>query len=1125
MSKPSINIVDQATRLRALSPADSFIVQAPAGSGKTELLTQRFLRLLATVQQPEHILAITFTRKAASEMRNRIFQSLQNASEQPRPEQSHHAHTWDLARAALQADQHRQWQLLSNPSRLRIQTIDALNAALAHRLPILSGSGTALEVATDAAELYQSAIRHLLEQLGDGSEVAEQLEVLLIHTANRIPALVDMLCDLLAKRDQWLPLIHDRDEHTLRNDMEDTLRAAIEHHLQLLLRSIPAEYHGELPELIGFAAGNRLNNNPRAELQPLLEACVALSSLPGTHCDDVLIWRGIATVLCKQEGDFYSALSKTQGFPADNKQIKQRMQAMLNVFRDINGLAELVSGVHSLPAPVYSETQWRVLAALLTVLPHAVAHLKVEFQQKGQIDFVEQSLRALDALGTEDNPTDLALTIDMRLQHILVDEFQDTSITQMRLLRLLTAGWMPDEGRTLFCVGDPMQSIYRFRQAEVGLFLEVQQRGLPNMRQMEPLQLQTNFRSTQRVIDWINQHFVHVLPGINDSEQGAVKFSPSNAAPSATLEGAVHVHAAIDRSAQQEAREITAVVTQALQQDAKQRVAILVGGRSHVNAIAAALTTANIAFSAVDIERLQDRPLIQDLMALTRALLHLGDRTAWLACLRAPWCGMTLHELYTIASGNAEATIWSLLNNADVRALLPPEPARRLQKFVQVMQTALQERGRFTLHDWIQRCWMALHGPAVLDCVGDLQDANAYFLRLDEIEEAGELTDLTQLEQQLQDLFAVPVSSADARVEIMTIHKSKGLEFDVVIIPSMHRASQRDKMQLLRWTQLTGLSAGGLVLSPPQERGSDEDAIHEWLKQLEQRRADLERGRLLYVAATRAKRELHLFGSVSLDSKGEKISPPRKGTLLSLLWHAVEPAFNACTQQSSSTDGDANPATLLHRLPANWQPPAVANTVMGVARSSTVNPVDTPIEFDWVSETSRHVGTVVHAELESLMNSSRELKMKWAVHSRQSLILSMLAERGVPDTLRQAACERVMIAIENVLHDQRGRWIIDVDEAHRESSSELALSGVMDGVVVNSVIDRTFVDAQGIRWIIDFKTSTHEGGDLETFLQSEEQRYRPQLQRYASLMRRWKPDQPVKTALYFPLLREWRELQ
>jgi len=189
-----------------------------------------------------------------------------------------------------------------------------------------------------------------------------------------------------------------------------------------------------------------------------------------------------------------------------------------------------------------------------------------------------------------------------------------------------------------------------------------------------------------------------------------------------------------------------------------------------------------------------------------------------------------------------------------------------------------------------------------------------------------------------------------------------------------------------------------------------------------------------------------------------------------------------------------------------------------------VNEDNELIEFDWVSETGRHVGTVVHAELEYLM-SNAELLHRWNATARRSLLMTQLAEQGVPETMREHACERVIQSIENMLKDSRGRWILNMDNSLSDANSELALSGMLDGKVVNCILDRTFVDAEGIRWIIDFKTSTHEGSNREDFLLSEEFRYRHQLQRYATLMRAWKPAQPIKTALYFPLLCEWRELR
>jgi ATP-dependent helicase/nuclease subunit A len=111
-----------------------------------------------------------------------------------------------------------------------------------------------------------------------------------------------------------------------------------------------------------------------------------------------------------------------------------------------------------------------------------------------------------------------------------------------------------------------------------------------------------------------------------------------------------------------------------------------------------------------------------------------------------------------------------------------------------------------------------------------------------------------------------------------------------------------------------------------------------------------------------------------------------------------------------------------------------------------------------------------------------------------------------------------------MFNDPKGRWILGLDDPHPEAAAEFALSGELDGSVVNCIIDRTFLDSQGTRWIVDFKTSRHEGGGLQEFLAREVERYRPQLQKYSHLMQALRPEQPIKTALYFPLMRQWREV-
>src|SRR5262249_15577249 len=142
----------------------------------------------------------------------------------------------------------------------------------------------------------------------------------------------------------------------------------------------------------------------------------------------------------------------------------------------------------------YQEEQWQTLEALHHVLRIVVAQLKIVFQQHGKIDYIENSQAALTALGTDDAPTDLTLALDYQIKHILIDEFQDTSNSQYRLLEKITSGWETHDGRTLFLVGDPMQSIYRFREAEVGLFIRARNHGIGQI-QLTPLTLSVNFRS------------------------------------------------------------------------------------------------------------------------------------------------------------------------------------------------------------------------------------------------------------------------------------------------------------------------------------------------------------------------------------------------------------------------------------------------------------------------------------------------------------------------------------------------------------------------------------------------------------------------------------------------------
>jgi ATP-dependent exoDNAse (exonuclease V) beta subunit len=313
-----------------------------------------------------------------------------------------------------------------------------------------------------------------------------------------------------------------------------------------------------------------------------------------------------------------------------------------------------------------------------------------------------------------------------------------------------------------------------------------------------------------------------------------------------------------------------------------------------------------------------------------------------------------------------------------------------------------------------------------------------------------------------------------------------------------------------------------LLLTPIRAAGEDKDPIYDYLKRLDAGRGRLEGGRLLYVAATRAAKRLHLIGHTKVNDKGE-LSEPDAASLLRTLWPAVQEHFAQANHRRAAEAETAPAATvatgdmLSRRLAVDWQlPPA---TVLAVARPVGVTE-ETPVEFEWAGEAARHVGTLVHRYL---LRIAHEGVTRWTDARIEGLRLAFerqLIALGVARHDRRAAVGQVAQALINAVHDPRGRWLLD--SSHEVARSEYELSGLVDGRVVTNILDRTFVDTEGIRWIVDYKTGAHTGGGLEEFLDREQRRYAPQLERYAQLLARLDA-RPVRLGLYFPLLGGWRE--
>jgi ATP-dependent exoDNAse (exonuclease V) beta subunit len=482
-------------------------------------------------------------------------------------------------------------------------------------------------------------------------------------------------------------------------------------------------------------------------------------------------------------------------------------------------------------------------------------------------------------------------------------------------------------------------------------------------------------------------------------------------------------------------------------------------------------------------DTLAERPQVLDLMALVRTLMRPADRTAALAVLRGPWCGLTLEELHRV--------------NSNPEAETSPE-ARRITDLV---NTARAMVGRAELRYVVEHLWRAIGGPCFYPAERDQEDATTFFSMLGETEEGG-VADLARLDAKLAKLYGAPEHGPD--LHLMTIHKAKGLQFDNVVVTGLGSMFRPPEANLLAWTRLRIQGEERILMGAISATGQ-KDAVAAYLRRFLSERERNERRRVLYVAATRARSQLHLLGCVNAKGTAES------GSLLKLLW----PEFAGIPAEAKRDETAESAEARIRRVKAGWTPPEPEASLVWTPRIGGAASESKPT-FEWAGDTMRHVGTAVHNWLHWI---AREGIGNWdeaRVRESREAIALRLANLGVPPDELRAAAGRVEDALVNVLEDPRGRWILT---RHAEDRREYAVSGFVDGKLYHAVVDCTFVAGDGVRWVIDFKTGYQEGGGVEHFLDEEQRRYAPQLGRYARLLAQ---GGTVRAGLYFPLMRAWR---
>jgi ATP-dependent helicase/nuclease subunit A len=1057
---------DAAARAQALDVTRSFIVQAPAGSGKTELLTERFVNLLAVVEVPSEVVAITFTRKAAAEMRARINSHLLAAA----PGSAAH-----IAREKHPS-------VLRQPELLRVVTFDTLFRALTRFAPV------ALGVASDAmiddapgARYEKAAIAALAE-----GELAPQIETMLRRLDANYGAAVHLIAALLAKRDQWLPLSYDLTLDAAQTSALFETIAATEIARVLaaakarLERDIPAARIGEWLRLARFASAHKSGGEMIGQSWPAADA----AQLP--------IWLQLLELSVKKDGGFYTQVNVKNGFPATNTAEKAQWKIHQDAMGDFAlEVCEIAQMLRALPVLSDLQSDAETLASIMAVLTHAAAQLHVDFAQTNSADFVHIALAA--QRGVIEDEGVLRDPIARTTRHLLVDEFQDTSITQFNFLVGVTQAWeqIGTGEETLFCVGDPMQSIYRFRQAEVELFSKAQQEGL-GAKALTPITLSANFRSDAPLVEWVNTHLESAIAAQNAVSRVAIMFAPGSPMNGARDTSAVGVYAF--ESIADEAAMVVKTVIQSLD-ESEGIIGILVPSRSAGAPIIDALRDAGVAFDARETERLSQSHWVQDLLSIAFALSEPEDALSWHAMLRAPWCGLTLPDLTCIAEAAGDTrSVWEA--TADELALTEEGRARLAQWRAQ-LSPCVAALGERPLAEIVEAAWARLDARACTPA-SSREDFEAVIEAIRTHEVAGRLLDRDALVNALDRLERANPSSA--RVQVMTIHKAKGLQFDTVIVPAMAKRGKSDDAPLLRWMRFP---AGAMIVPKPIGKTDPLASAYAWLKGLEEIEQDAERARLLYVATTRAKRKLLLTATVQFDEADAPIRPARS------LYGSL-PAFTAfqCVREHEPTAGNNTPKflrLLLRKADFAPQVLALSHAIVPLKPRETL-----------ASRGSRAFGTISHAWL-----CAKGHRGEWNADA-QRWAQAQLRRANIPEPLRGQCVARLGELVARTQSSAHAAFVFDPKHEAWSELSFAAKDSTLQSITLRP--DRIVCTNEGAWWVIDYKTSVPDavrGESLENFVDKERATYRDVMLRYADAVRAWKEipaAQNITCALYFPLI-------
>ncbi|HEY9052183.1 MAG TPA: UvrD-helicase domain-containing protein [Gammaproteobacteria bacterium] len=1115
--------------INAANPAINATVTASAGSGKTWMLVTRILRILLEDAQPGSILALTFTRKAAGEMQQRLAERLHELATVSEAKLDKGLHEIGItpddtyrqrARSLYEFHQYCDYPV-------RTQTFHSFCQDILARFPLEADVPPGFDLLESSSLLIKQAMDALYNEaaLNMNGKLAQDLQQFMSLCDGQFN-LDKALHSFLDHRSDWWAFTEAADEpvgfatNTLQQQLE--FDANIDP-LQNFFNVSTLQYIKEFASLLGRYV-NKTNEKHANSLADVLLATDFNAKLFQQVCDCFL----------KKDGD-----PLKQG-REDKPTVRKALGDDTDRFLELNEL--IVSAIFKTKDLLNKQNTFELNRLWYICGEHFVSHYQKLKRELRILDFTDLEWRTYKLLQSSDNALWVQYKLDQRIDHLLIDEFQDTNPTQWQLILPLLQEMAAAETsrmRSVFLVGDEKQSIYSFRRAKPELQAQASSWLAENLT-ATAFPLNKSWRSSPAIIESVNEIFKQ------DDLKKYLPTFPQHQTHQQDLAGKVVVLPLLKQIQDEEEEEQTGelrnplkqpraektgmhyqegqLIAQHIQQLVNDRISlgheqnqrtieygdvfILVRNRSHVADYEKALRQAGIPYLGANKGTFLDCMEIQDMEALLDSIMTPFNNLALAQVLKSPIFSASDEDLMRIASVKTDSGLW--IDRIDILhdELEADHPIHRAH----VALTRWRELAdKIPVHDLLDKIYneanvLKRYEASAPDALKPRVVANlTRFLELALELDSGRYPSLMHFLDYLRSLRMIssdapdeaPMETEASRVRIMTIHASKGLEAPVIFLAdTMSVARDRYSMStLVDWPAEKARPVAFQLIPQKDLRDSLSQQRLQQSDYIEQR----ENVHLLYVALTRAKQLLYVSACQPERGSGNDWYTPIHNAVSNIGNTEDDGTVEYCkgtfTQhaETSTTEIINNAVKFDPRLSKAFSNLPKPDRIIAPSRTAST----TTAEAD---EDAQQRGIAIHRCLDLLSRSS-----PYTVDSIKQLLASEL-DMNKDDTTLEDYLEEAQGIINNPAFTHLFKL-----EADSKSFNETPIHYMLDNRMVFGVIDRMILRKNEIT-IIDYKSHQHATQDN---LYELAQHYKEQMRLYAEGVRRAWPDKKINAALLF----------